>query len=138
MTWKSLKKKNFESAILNKYPAYIGYYFRKAYSQAYESLRCSVNASLNDPFDANKMIIEDSTRNFSLHNAELRSSASKIDMENHHSIENAIYSKLPVYQLNINDLDFENSEEQADMPVQSQEIVRRNEEHVVMTLQSLE
>lgn len=82
--------------------------------------------------------MDDFTRNVSLHNADLRSSASKIDMENHRSIENAVYSKLPVYQLNIDDLDMDNFEEKKEIPIQSQEIVRSNEEHVVMTLQSLE
>ena len=129
---KEIEINNFE-----EYPSYIGYYFRKAYSQAYESLRWSVNASLHDPFDSNRMTLEDFSRNTFQCNVDLRSSTSKIDMENHKTIENPIYSKLPVYQFNIDELNI-NKEEIKELPIQSQEMIRSNEEHVVTTLQSLE
>lgn len=104
-----------------------------------------MNASLNDPFDPHKMEADKefkkSYNNYAT--SDLRNSSSKLDFENHETFENFSRSGFAsqfTYEgasatLGTRDV---RGQEVRDLPLQSQALVRANEEHVVHSLQSLE
>jgi len=104
-------------------------------------MKSSLNASLADPIDGNKLELDSSINSHpkEIETIDLRNSHSKLDFENYEHFEQISILETRNQNCEVEWAKYESTIEKVNgIPAMSKAITRMNEEHVVRSLQSLE